>query len=318
MNLVSFVIQYRLWMWESDIMIGTVMKKTDKIMVILCDDGKFRNLPLPNQVPALGERITIPEVYLYTNQKKKFTMPKSWMVAAVIIGLITMSTLLFVEKYTNESIAMVAIDINPSFELYVNPEGQVTNVKYNNKDAIKLVNEKELQNKGIYEALNLVISMAQQQGYLDSKLNKRMVMVSVLDLKESYYTIDVAKLENKQDYNIQVNYINKELKEKADAIGLSVNKYLIYQESESKGLTLNVEEIRESSIDDLYLQSRVDTENDLEKSEEPYKEEGNSDSKRKEARKEKDLINKYRDENEDEDEDEDKDKDKDEDGKSVV
>jgi hypothetical protein len=293
---------------ESDGMQGTVMKKTDNIIVILCDDGKFRNIPLPEKVPNLGERITIPETHLYPNKKKKIIMPKSWMAAAIIIGLITMSMLLFIEKYTNESIAMVAIDINPSFELYVNSNGKVTNVIYKNEDAIKLMNKQELKNKGIYDALNLVISEAEQKGYLESEFNKRMIMVSVLDLKQSSYIVDVAKLENKQPYNIQVNYINKEIKEKADALGLSVNKYLIYQESESKGLTLNVEEIRERSIDDLYLQTRKDTENDMEKSEDPPKEkEGNSESNRKEARKEKDLINKYKNEDEDEDNEEDDD-----------
>jgi hypothetical protein len=38
---------------------GLVLKVTDEYVTVLCDDGKYRNLPLRLRISVVGERIPV-------------------------------------------------------------------------------------------------------------------------------------------------------------------------------------------------------------------------------------------------------------------
>lgn len=231
-------------------MYGTVMKITDKQMVVLCEDGKFRNLPLTSPIPALGERIPIPDKVVAARPLKR-SFPISRLLAAAVWLVLFIGASLFVSRlYTSaQPVAMVAVDINPSVELLVDKEGRVRQASLVNDDARLLLAGTELTNREFYDALNIIINKAIDQGYLDLNTDRNLIMISVVDLNKSFFKVDPARLSAPaKSYDIEVFYVAKEQEIKARQAGLTVNKYLVYEKAQKAGIALDKETLRKKSV----------------------------------------------------------------------
>ncbi|GAB4271889.1 anti-sigma-I factor RsgI family protein [Thermincola ferriacetica] len=241
-------------------MYGTVMKITDKQMVVLCEDGKFRNLPLTSPIPALGERIPIPDKVVAVRPLKR-SFPISRLLAAAIFLVLFIGASLFVSRlYTSaQPVAMVAVDINPSVELLVDKEGRVRQASLVNDDARLLLAGTELTNREFYDALNIIINKAIDQGYLDLNTDRNLIMISVVDLNKSLFKVDPARLSAPaKSYDIEVFYVAKEQEIKARQAGLTVNKYLVYEKAQKAGIALDKETLRKKSVVRSLQQAGID------------------------------------------------------------
>jgi hypothetical protein len=230
------------------------MKITETQLVVFCGDGKFRNLPLPQVMPVLGETIRVPEVVPVmivpnnTSASKPFIY-KSWLVAASFMVLVTASLLFNGMGIFHQPAAMVAIDINPSIELFVDDEGKVEEVSPINGDAEQMLRDVDLVGMDFYEAVNVILSTAEEQGYLEVTTDdKTMIMLAVVDYADHPFQVDLTKLSSGRSYDIALNYLDTEQQEKADQAKLSLNKYLIYETAQALGAKLNASELRELSI----------------------------------------------------------------------
>ncbi|MBU5442041.1 anti-sigma factor domain-containing protein [Paenibacillus sp. MSJ-34] len=235
---------------------GVVMKMTENQIVVLCDDGKFRNIAHRNPMPELGETIDIPERYL--QQPKRPAAARNLLgrriatIAAsllLLIGATFLLRALGVFTPDHAAAAMIAIDINPSVELWVNDAGTVKQVSLVNDDAEWLLRKKELIGLSVYEATQAIIAKAREQGYLDPLTEHKYVLVSVVDLGKSAFTVDEQKLiASDQDVKVQVYNVSLTEKEKAQETGLTVNKYIIYEQAKQMGVDLDVEELHSRSF----------------------------------------------------------------------
>lgn len=235
---------------------GVVMKITKNCIVVLCDDGKFRNLPLSPDLPTLGQSIDIPDMAKISKQQPKRSMfGRRWIVAAAasLLLLIGLSMGIRAIPGMSEPVALVAVDINPSIELLIDKKGKVDQVTLVNEDAKRLIEQKELIDQPFYKAVQAIVAKAKTQGYLDVNTNKKYVYLSVVDLddrKQTAFDLDVEKLsETVKEFDFEVYHADQQKRQQARKMGLTLNKYIVYKQAQKKGITLNVEELRNHSIE---------------------------------------------------------------------
>ncbi|MBC8080389.1 MAG: hypothetical protein H7X86_08595 [Gorillibacterium sp.] len=240
---------------------GIVMKITEKCIVVLTEDGRFHNLPHPSVLPGLGDKIEVaPKLQIIRNKKNHWLLRKTWGIAASVLLLIGLAFVLQSMQGSTQLVALVAIDINPSIELFVNKKGNVQKVNLINDDARSLLSEKELQGQEFYQAVHLILSKAEEQGYLDAKTEKKWIWVSVAERNASFHVEPEKMIHDGQDYKINMHTANRNQIEKAKGSGLTLNKYVVYEQAKDKGVELNFEDLRTHSIISTLTSAGIDPE----------------------------------------------------------
>lgn len=229
---------------------GTVMKITEHKIVVLCEDGKFLNLPHPPVMPRLGDRIAVPpKSTAEDHPPKKWLKNKQWAIAASLLLIIGLALVVKSWQGMTGPIAYVAIDINPGIELYVNKQGHIKQALFINEDARDLMSEGDLLGMEFYEAMQLIWTKAEEHGYLDLNSNKKWIWVSVVDLGNSSFSINSEKMGAvDKGYEVELFMTSQQQLEQAHDSGLSLNKYIVYERAKEKGIDLNMEELRSQSI----------------------------------------------------------------------
>lgn len=228
---------------------GTVMKITEHKIIVLCEDGKFLNLPHPPVMPQLGERIAIPPQISADRPQKRWYKHKSWAIAASFLLLIGLAFVLKSWQGMAKPIAFIAIDINPGIELYLSKQGHIKQVHFMNEDARQLMSEGDLLGLEFYEGTQLIWAKAEEYGYLDLNSNKKWIWVSVVDLGNSSFSVNPEKMgAADKGYEVELFTTSRQQLEQAHDSGLSLNKYIVYEQAKEKGIDLSLEELREQSI----------------------------------------------------------------------
>lgn len=231
---------------------GVVVKVTDKQVVLLCtQDGTFKNIPRgKNQIPLIGEKLTYKE-------KKSFFHPMQWVKLASVACLLFLIFSMYPTKPA-EAAYIVAIDINPSMEVYLDKDFKVTRVVTLNPEGDRIITKIDYNKKYISEMVKLIIDQCVTEKYLTSSTNER-VTTSIIPIKDEY-KLNEAVLQSmfqnslKQDAvtaDVNVTLGSKEILEKAHQLKLSVNKYKIYEKLKQKGISVSLETVQSSSITNL-------------------------------------------------------------------
>ncbi|MFC4769456.1 anti-sigma factor domain-containing protein [Effusibacillus consociatus] len=238
---------------------GLVMKITDRYMVVMCDDGIFRNLPLPEQIPSVGERIGVP-------LRKKKQISLSWLSAVAAIFLIFLGSIIWFQlqpKYSH----VVAIDINPSLELYLNSEGRVMQARSLNQDAETLLKNLSVDSLILNDAIQLVLRKSVDLGYI-KKEKENLIMVTVAKLKGKSEiipkTIESLVTKTLQSENIdgfvRVEQADKSLYKESKQKGLSLNKLTLEKQAEQRGIPMDFEKAASDSIQQVLQKAGVSKE----------------------------------------------------------
>lgn len=241
---------------------GVVMKITENRIVVLCDDGKFRNLPLTSDLPALGQRIDVlllPEIPKV--KVKHWVNGARWAAAVASTFLLVFAIFMMLRNapLSPEPVAMVAIEINSSIELMIDAEGSVDRVNLDNENLKGLITEEELLDQPFYTAVQNIVAKAEQEGFLDADADNCYVFMSVVDLGEKSFDIQVENLPRSvQEFNFEVYHANQEKLQQANKMGLTLNKLIVYEHAKEKGLYLNVSDLRSHSIADSLAAAGVD------------------------------------------------------------
>jgi hypothetical protein len=257
---------------------GVVMKITKDRIVILCEDGSFRNIAFADRSVALGERIEVPAAsaapsrvqsrfaafkriaeslmkltFLQRLKAGGMTPLKRGFIgasaAAVFMLVVGLAFILRPDAVSAEPVALVAVDINPSIELYVDADGKVNKAALVNDDAKWLIGEDELRGEDLYLALERIIKKAEEQGYLNTQTEKTFVLLSVIDLGKTAFQVDTAKIAMPSDqYSVQLYYVDQQEREKAQETGLTVNKYVVMEQAKELGVELDAEQLKTHSV----------------------------------------------------------------------
>ncbi|MBO8171678.1 MAG: hypothetical protein H0Z33_07305 [Bacillaceae bacterium] len=252
---------------------GLVVEIHDDYMVVMCDDGMFRNLPLPDKVPVLGERIPVVMPQTTGQQEPerppgKFLRRNSWIslvsVAAVLF-LALGSIFALLPDNQPAAYAMANVDINPSFNLFLDQQGTVTDWEALNRDGNELLRELPIRGNSLEDVMPLILEKAQSEGYLRQNEENALMMTVVMldaekapepDLRERLKQVatrvqeDIEQSWERQGIEgfLEVEVADTTLKNKAEQAGLSMNKFKLMEEAKKAGVNLTQQEIQGSII----------------------------------------------------------------------
>lgn len=156
-------------------------------------------------------------------------------------------------KQTDSQImSYISIDINPSFELQLNKEDEIVEVKTFNKDAKRILKDIPLKGKTLSNALPLLLSDKQYRSYLE----KGILEISIYsDNKETS-----SRLENnvntelsKIDINqYHCGVVNEETHNQASNHHMSAGKYRVIETIVSAAPSYDIEALQKMSMKELY------------------------------------------------------------------
>lgn len=182
-----------------------IMSIDGQEMLIFTDDGDFLHVPVYRPDLKPGQTVSMDEINLNeiscadevgrgSHRQKTYSVPQFFrsfygrLAVACILAFFMLFGLLpnFQASLspTAASAFVLAFDINPSFELYLDSQGKVVEYKPLNAEAEKLTFLKELTEKTWREAVELLVVKASQQGYLGID-KENLIVVSRLPMTDA-------------------------------------------------------------------------------------------------------------------------------------
>ncbi|WP_315122207.1 anti-sigma factor domain-containing protein [uncultured Clostridium sp.] len=315
---------------------GTIIEICHDSIVVMDEDCTFKRVK-KNQ--GLQEGI---EIYFEEGDiigKSNFTIKSiSKVVAAIFVFTVTSLYALCFWNENYRSVALLAIDINPSVEMKINKNYRVIKILALNEEASKLPLE-NLKNYSVTEALEKIVEMAEAEGYI-KKYESNHVLVTSVELKsnsESNEDLDqllmegkkkIEEISNERGQQVEVVTIksDKETLDEAKKEHISVGKMEIYKKTKDENERQDKKEIKE--LKDKKVKELI---NEVEKNEKVKENNGNKnkvdkeksvkedkknskdkkEKKEKNSNKEDKYIEKDEGKNKDKTKDKDKDKNKD-------
>jgi hypothetical protein len=220
---------------------GIVVKVTEQFIVVIHpEDGTFANIPRPkNQVPHIGEKFTYQLKSLSLSSKSKW-MKWASAVCLIILSLFVWS--LFQVKDASAAAYVVAIDINPSLEVYIDSQLQVVKIVAMNRDGANVSSGLDFANKNLFQMINSIIDRCVEQHYLKPD-QKGIITTTIipltpdnkLDQTAVSTAFNNALSENHIEAQVQISVDEKNTLDKAHQLQLSVNKYKLYEQLQQNG-----------------------------------------------------------------------------------
>lgn len=245
---------------------GIVMELSDRHVIVMTSGGVFRKLPKDGRTCEVGEEILFAEPLA---ARKAPPMAKlSGLVAAVVMCIVIIATMTNMTGKA-EVVAYVSMDINPSVEFAIDVTEKVLDLKGLNDDGTKLIAGIDFKGKLLEAVTNDVLHKAEAQGPL-AKGEGDIVIVSSLvkntdkisdaaiadQLKEQVTKYLKAEHPNQADrYEVAAFAAPQEIRQAAEANGLSMGKYAIYLNAKNNGTPVAIEDFKQESVHQLAKQN---------------------------------------------------------------
>jgi hypothetical protein len=337
---------------------GIVMEIRERDSIVLTDTGAFVRVKNNGATFAVGAEIVLPAARRALPRRMVWaagTAAASLLLVAFLFAMIP-GLLSPASVPADRSVAYVTIDINPSIEFGIDKSETVVVVRELNEDAEKLAHDLPLEGKPLDLAVRLYMERA-ESALLKDRDEADIVITSVLvdesvqlpeeelktELAAEVKEVLVANHEDELDaFRVTVWSAPNELRQEAEANGLSTGKMAFYLKAKADGAEVKLEDLKEQSIhtiakqfeekrilapDEKFTKEEMKRllEEEKAKEKEQKKAAGemkdkkvtkdNKDSKNGQKDKVKDKEDKEKDKNKDKDKDKDKDNNKDKDKK---
>ncbi|MBU5484508.1 anti-sigma factor domain-containing protein [Clostridium sp. MSJ-11] len=317
---------------------GTIIEICHDSIVVMAEDCTFKRI---KKSQGLQEGM---EIYFEERDiiKKSNSTTKgiSGVAAAIFIFIATSIYALCFWNENYRSVALLAVDINPSVEMNINKNYRVIQILALNEEASKLPLE-SLKNYSVTDALEKIVEMAEAEGYI-KKDESNHVLVTSVELKsnnESNEDLDqlliegkekIEKVSNERGQQVEVVTIksDRETLNEAKKEHISVGKMEIYKKTKDENEKQDKKEVKrlkDKKVKELIKQAeknekikRINSNNNNKVNKEKSVKEDKKNSKDKKDKKEKDSIkeDKYIEKHEKKNKDKAKDKEKNKDKKS--
>ncbi|WLD92724.1 anti-sigma factor domain-containing protein [Alkalihalobacillus sp. AL-G] len=240
---------------------GVVMNVTKHKAIILTKDGSFVRVRLKN-----GKQPTIGQEYIYPMEPKYSYMPMKRMVlpafslalSILIIFVLVAGAFPFGQNKASAA-AYVSFDINPSIEVAVDDDMNIVKVRALNEDAEKLLSSSDgFQDTSLLYFSQSLFEMLDKNGYLDTyhdllittSLNDESLQSEVKQLLEESVN-EIREDPRLVDMSVAVFTTTSSTRDEANKHGVSMGKYLVYQDALKNGRTLTLEKASELSYTEL-------------------------------------------------------------------
>ncbi|MFA7130873.1 MAG: hypothetical protein WC167_03525 [Bacilli bacterium] len=176
----------------------------------------------------------------YRKMRPKLSIKRSLVYSLMLsIGLIlSLLTFLNLQSVSN---SYVIIEINPMVELEINNKDKVTDVSSLNVDGFFLLENIDLIDKKIEEALLILLNEAEKQGYLQTEDSK--LTVSAINKNDLLETKIASRIkETVEKHRPGIVRSHDEWKEKAAELGISLGKMVLINQVMGADSNLTIEE----------------------------------------------------------------------------
>ncbi|MGD9605426.1 MAG: hypothetical protein AB7V00_04660 [Bacilli bacterium] len=218
-------------------------------------------------VPDLKQQVLsqIPKTYTKRKPLWKLTVKQAWSFSLsallIVFAGITFFGLIGDNTQAFEN-TVVSVDINPSIELEADENDLVVSYRSMNVDAQLLLEEEGLvlTGKTIDQAVNEVIDLAIEYGYLDVEDVEAEVLITAINQNEDFEQRLNTRLLTKlallsQNKNIKGEVVleqaDEEMKEQAKDLDMSVGKYILVTRAREASPNLTVSEAAKLSVKQL-------------------------------------------------------------------
>ncbi|MDN5345190.1 MAG: hypothetical protein PWQ18_1304 [Clostridia bacterium] len=238
---------------------GLVLERKGNRVIVLTPAGEWRSLYLPDQSPAIGEEIMLPPV------KRKPFWPAVAGAAAIILLLILALPLArraVRPLPPGEPVYYVTVDINPSVELAVDNQERVASARGLNSDGEKLLASLALKEEKIATAIKLLTREAVRQGYYLPDREGAMVVAVIpasgAEEKQLAAGNDLGQKLTREARDIlqqarvpavvEAAVVQPEIRQHAEASGLSAGKYSLLLEALDAGLPVTAADLQKEGL----------------------------------------------------------------------
>ena len=161
----------------------------------------------------------------------------------------------FMYQTYQKPVAIVCLDINPSMELKVNCFDRVVNINCLNSEAELLLKNKKLYGKKLSQAMNVVISAANEEGYI-KKDQTTIVSIFIYSNKkiDDTHILNECKKElhtSNKDIEIISDTVTSELLKEAKELSISTGKLKIIKMIQQLDKNASVDEYKNNSMTSL-------------------------------------------------------------------
>lgn len=230
------------------------METSPESVIVLTPQGEFLQVPWSQkEYPLLGSEIE------FTVPLKKTYLPKAnyltYMAASILLLVFVAAQFLGgLLPGAQQVVAYVTIDINPSIELGINPKGKVIEVKGLNADGEKILQNVNVLELDVEQAITIITREAVKEQYLTTAKENNIVITVSGEDKSVAKTKNLDTLaskvleENKLAGKVEIVEVPKEIHDKAKELGVSSGKYVILLEALDQGLDLSLDDVKGNSI----------------------------------------------------------------------
>ncbi|TDL35239.1 anti-sigma factor domain-containing protein [Jeotgalibacillus sp. S-D1] len=140
---------------------GVVMEINKRHIILLTQEGEFLRVQKPSSSVEIGEMIYAKPIERNNSQRSR------WPAYSALTAILLLSFFLLNPFTSNKTYAYLAVDINPSFEFKIGPDGQVLAINELNAEAAKIVDDILWEEQTLSETIDQIISISDQEGYLN-------------------------------------------------------------------------------------------------------------------------------------------------------
>ncbi|WP_209123996.1 anti-sigma factor domain-containing protein [Alkalihalobacillus sp. BA299] len=236
---------------------GTVVKVTEQHIVLLTNNGQFKNIPRSHsEVPLIGQSFT------HIEKKRRRVPLFTYGSIAAALFLMLVTSFIFPFGGDAEEVYIISLDINPSIEIATNSNLEVIRAQGLNKAGVEIL-ESIHWNDHLYTVIDQIIDQTVETGVME-KQEEPIVVTSVIPLQETSdelvselkNTINISLNKNQTVVPIVVTLDEKEVYDEAKKSNLSINYYKEYKQLEEKGIVQSQKEISGKTISELKRMER--------------------------------------------------------------
>jgi hypothetical protein len=234
---------------------GIVMDVKKNYMIVMSDEGGFYRAR-KEEAYDVGKEVS----FIPLPERKKFFPFPNWKIklASFATACTVLSGILFAVIPGSVPVyAYVSIDINPSIEFSVGSNWNIIKTTFVNKDGKELLSTlPNMQGKPIDFALAQIVLVAKKEGKLSNKGNVWITSVLANRNQSGAPAMNKLKqlqtdLEVKEKVQIQVGTTTEKVRENAEKIGVSPEKYVYYQNAAKNGTPISIQNLKSDSVSKL-------------------------------------------------------------------
>ena len=240
---------------------GLVLEVNKRSCIVITGDGRFLEIPKPRGAVEVGREIT------FSRTSPLRFKGAYWAVASILVVVVLAWWVFY--AMLPQTVAYVALDINPSLELAINADSEIISTRGVNEDGDKLLQRVNVLHEPLDKGVQKIISGCIEYQYLTTDKDN-LVLATVTDAKKGkppvgkqknqelkqvsacvYTTIDNTINESGVDAELIIADTDLATLKKAHATGVTPGRYLLQKEAQKNGVEITDQELREERIREL-------------------------------------------------------------------